>query len=285
MKSSKRHRIAWSVFLLVATGLGIGNASAAQQEWASQYVHWTSDGMVTEIFNIDQVVWLPKPNKFSFWPLQWTFSGSGDGGYVGLQEATSAQDQNVRFSIWNATLAKGPNCRPFGGEGIGYTCEIHVAISTKKFYRLRLSRLTGNWWGAWIINTDATGALRQRLIGKILAPVATGPDPTSLSNFAEYWGQSQLACQYVPLSIIGFAPPMLNYVGFGVYEGRYTYGGSTKAPGNLCSTGVESNGAIITTRVRDFGFAPGALMFLGATAFEHRLSRVRHPLPPLLPDS
>jgi len=275
-----------SIGLVVTMGLGTLSAAAGQQQWSSQYVNWTSDGRVTSVYNIDQVVWVAKPNVTSFWPMQWSWSGtSGTGGYMGLQEGATSQDGTVRFSVWNATRAKGSNCKPFGGEGIGETCTLNLKISPKKWYRLRLWRVSGNWWGGWLIDATSTGALRQRLIGKILAPTAAGPDPSQVYNFVEYWGNSVPECRDVPLSKVAFAAPQLNYqgTGTGLYSGHYTYAGSTKATGNLCSTGTESTGAFITAEPRDFGFAQGVVMYLGGRPSQHTLSPTL--TPPPLPDN
>jgi len=277
------NRAVLCIGLLAAIGFGGGSAEAGQQQWSSQYVDWTSDGQVTSVYNIDQVVWIAKPNVTSYWPMQWEWAGdSGTGGYMGLQQGATAQDGTVRFSIWNATQAKGSNCMPFGGEGIGETCTLNVKISPKKWYRLRLWRLSGNWWGGWLIDTTSTGALRERMIGRILAPTAAGPDPNQVNNFVEYWGDSVAECKDVPLSKVAFLAPALNYqgAGSGIYAGYYTYAGSTKADGNLCTTGTESTGAFITAEPRDFGFAQGVVMYLGGTLKQHTLSASLTP-PPL----
>lgn len=268
---------------LAASGIDAGSASAQQQQWSSQYLQWTSDHLVTDIYNIDQVVWLPSPNNNSWGPMQWTFNGGGSGGYTGLQQGDDTQTQTARFSIWNATRARGLNCQPFGGEGVGQTCTIPVKIDSSKLYRLRLWRVKGNWWGAWLITTDVTGALVEHRIGTILAPTAASPDPASVTNFVEYFGPAVAQCKDVPLSITGFTPPTLNYQGGGIYQGHYTYAGSTKAPGNVCSDGTETVGAFISAKRHNFGFANGVMTFLGATPDKHRLSPTKHPTPPALP--
>jgi hypothetical protein len=261
------------------------SALAGQQQWSSQYVSWQSDGHASAIYDIDQVVWVPQHADSSFWTLQWGFLGSDSGGYLGLQQEASAKDQTVRFSIWNATRAKGLHCRPFGGEGVGETCILAVKIDPKKFYRLRLWQAVNRWWGAWLIEADSTGVLTERMVGQIRVPRgATTPDPASVTNFVEYFGDEFPLCSSVPLSITGFSPPMLNYQGSGAYGGSYSYVGSTKATDNHCTTGNEDNGAIISAKPYDFGFANGVMMFLGGTPPDQKLSRKKHPTPPPLPN-
>ncbi len=271
----------------------MGNASPGQQQWSSQYVNWTFDGKVKEVWNIDQQVWFPQPNNSSYWPVQWTFSGGGDvGGYMGIQQQAVASDQNVRFSIWNATAAQGSNCKPFGGEGIGQTCTLSIQIDINKFYRLRLWRLAeepdGQWWGGWLIEVGAKGVLTEHFIGQIKAPAGMNTvDPNSITNFVEYFGDSFATCDSVPLSIVGFTPPAVNYngAGSGSYQGYSSYQGSTKASGNHCVTGKEDNGAFISAKPYNFGFANGVMMFLGGTLGQHMLDPKTHPTPPDMPDS
>ena len=276
---------------LATLSAGMGHAIAGQQQWASQYVNWKSDGRVSEVWNIDQQVWLPRVNDGSYWPMQWGFSGVSYGGYMGLQQS-SVNEQNIRFSIWNATAADGPSCKPFGGEGIGQTCTLPVKIETNKFYRLRLWKLDsasdGQWWGGWLIEADRSGALVEHSIGRIKAPPAAKiVDPNTIYNFVEYFGDSRPTCDKVPLSIAGFSPPAMNYngKGTGTYQGYTSYAGSQRAAGNHCSSGKENNGAFISAMPYDFGFAKGVMMFLGGTPSQHRLDRETHPTPPAMPKS
>ena len=282
-----------SIALVVFAGIPIStpSASAQQQQWASQYVNWKFDGSVKEVWNIDQEVWIPQANSTSYWPTQWGFNGLSYGGYIGLQQA-SAADQNVRFSIWNATAAEGPQCRKFDGEGIGQTCVLNVKIDPNKFYRLRVWRLdadaSGQWWGGWLIETGSRGALVESYIGRIKAPVAAKSiDPGSITNFVENWGPAVVKCGGVPLSIVGFTPPAVNSSGkgSGKYQGSSMYSGSQKAPDNRCSTGNENNGAIISAKPYNFGFANGVMMFLGGTAPQQVLDPRTHPTPPDMPHS
>jgi hypothetical protein len=208
---------------------------------------------------------------------------------MGLQQGDSASHQNVRFSIWNATSARGTNCKPFGGEGVGQMCTLAVKIDATKFYRLRIWREAeekdGQWWGGWLIEADAKGTLTKNFIGRIKAPsAAKSINPDSIKNFVEYFGPRLAKCDRVPLSIVGFPPPAVNYnKGTDSYQGYSTYGDSKKATGNTCSTGKEHNGAFISERPHDFGFAKGVIMFLGGTLARHVLDKTTHPTPPQLP--
>jgi uncharacterized protein DUF3472 len=277
------------VVVLVAVGIAPGGAIAAQQKWASQYVHWKSDGQVGEVLNVDQQVWVAKSNDGSYWPMQFGFSGLKHGGYMGLQRK-NADDQNVRFSIWNATAAEGESCRTFANEGEGYTCVLPVKIESGKLYRLRLRRLEavhdGQWWGGWLIEAGRNGALVEHRIGRIKAPAAAkSVNPNGIKNFVEYYGASVPACERVPLSIVGFFPPMMNYngKGSGTYKGATSYASSKPPAGNICSTGKEDKGAAITATPRSFGSADGVLMFIGGKPGQHVLDARTSPMPAALP--
>jgi hypothetical protein len=267
-------------------------AHAHQQSWASQYVNWRlSDPTVTEVWNVDQDVWIPRTANSSFWPLVWDWKGSDSGGYLGLQQQGDGK-QNVRFSIWDAKAAEGPNCRTFDGEGLGYTCVRNLTIDTEKFYRYRLYRLTtepdGQWWGGWLIETDAKGALVEHYIGRIKAPAGTrSVDPGQINNFVEYFGDAVRRCKNVPLSIAGLAPPAVNYggKGTGIYGGYTLFDHSTKAAGNHCTDGNQGDGAIITAVRDNHFFVAGIMMFMGGTAAQHETDPIRYPTPLELPDS
>jgi len=248
---------------------------AQQQQWASQYIFWKFDQNAKDIMNIDQKIWVQRSNNKSYWPLVWSWEdGNGVGGYMGLQQGTSGSNQNVRFSLWNAidadvSNAKGATARKFGGEGIGYTCELPFTINPNKFYRYRLWRLNedaeGRWWGAWIIEADSNGNLIEHPLGKIKVPKKYNHvDVNSISNFVEYYGDRMDECRKVPPSVIGFTPPYVNYKGNGNYTAYSTYNYSNKAEGNRCVNGNESNGALISVRKYNFGFVQGVMAFLGA---------------------
>jgi hypothetical protein len=281
----------YSSILLLAIFANFNVAFAQQQKWASQYVKWTFDKSV-DVWNIDQQVWVPEPNQTSYMPLQWSWKGgNGDGGYMGLQQADNPASQNVRFSLWNATEAQGRDCRKFGGEGVGYTCTLPVRIDPAKFYRLRLWKLDavkdGQWWGGWLIDVE-NGKLTEHLIGKIKVSASYNfVDPSSITNFVEFWGDHVAPCGKVPASVIGFTPPAVNYQGkgSGSYEAYSKYSGSDRASGNVCMNGTESNGALITARRYNFGFANGVMMFLGGPSKTPVFDSKKYPTPPGMPNN
>lgn len=259
-----------AIFGLSPFVLGAQTAHAQQQLWSSQYVNWRlSNPSVTEIWNVDQEVWIPRTAAASYWPLVWDWKSPESGGYLGLQEQGDGQ-QTVRFSIWDASAAAGTDCRTFGGEGIGYTCTLPVTIDTQKFYRYRLYRLDGapdgQWWGGWLIEADASGTVIEHYIGMIKAPVeAQSVDPDHIENFVEYFGDPVSRCRDVPLSITALTPPAVNYSGDAAsgYESYTAFNVSEKAEGNHCVDGNQADGAIITAEPFDFGFATGVVMYMG----------------------
>lgn len=210
---------------------------------------------------------------------------------MGLQEGANGA-QLVRFSLWNAIDCRGGNCRKFGGEGEGYTCELPITINTGKFYRYRLWRQEadsdGIWWGAWLIEEN-NGVLTEHSIGGIKVPLSFDiVDPASITNFVEYWGE-QMNCKDVPLSIVGYTPPAVNYHGkeTGVYGGYSTYAGSNHAPDNTCGTAQEQFGvgALVKAQPFNFGFANGVVIFLGGNNSDPTLDPTTHPTPPDMPNS
>lgn len=263
----------------------------AQQQWASQYDFWNFNNNL-DVRNIDQQVWLPQPNTSSYWALQWSWKGAnGVGGYMGLQQGGDGAQQ-VRFSLWNAIACRNGSCTPFGGEGVGYTCVLPITINTGKFYRYRLWRQEadsdGIWWGAWLIEED-NGILIEHSIGGIKVPLSYNiVDPSSIQNFVEYFG-SEMDCKEVPLSIVGYTPPAVNYhgKGTGVYDGYSTYFGSNRADGNTCGTEKQKygTGALVTAQPFNFGFANGVVMFLGGDNPVPKLNPITHRTPPGMPNS
>jgi hypothetical protein len=259
---------------------------AAQQQWAAAYVNWTFDSAPNGQ-NLDQQIWLPRPAFASYFTMNWQWSKTpGIGGYMGLQSDASGAG-NVRFSLWNATEAKGEHCRTFGGEGIGYTCMLPIEIDTNKFYRLRLWRTaadnSGQWWGGWLIE-EKGGKLIEHAIGQI--KVAKNQDSfsaSSIHNFSEYWGEAVSTCKQVPMSAVGFGSPAINYEGKG--SGRYAaYSNLARGSlpeGNRCKTGNENQGADTSFIPFKSGANDGMMVIMGGKSSEHSLDSAP---PPMMPD-
>lgn len=261
-------------FLLI--GAACGAALGQQQLWSSQYVNWTFDKKVRDVWSIEQKIWIPKPNENSFWPMQWGFKDVDFGGYIGLQQG-NAGIQVVRFSIWNATKAEG-QCRKFDGEGIGHTCTLTLQINPNSLYTIKLNRQDkdddGQWWGGSIVEVAADGNKSEKFIGKIKAPqTARSVNQGSLGNFVEYFGPRKDACQDVPLSIAAFGPPVINAEQDAKSnQGVAQLGYSRKADLNICVNGNESSGAFVTAK-KFFEGGVGAIMFLGGNYSQHVLAQ------------
>lgn len=234
--------VAAAVTLIGAT---IGPAAAARQHLngASQ-VGWQLDNAAPgAIWNVDQIIQLPKTARSSYWALQWSFAGSGDVGYMGIQTDAPARSDGSRgqmalFSLWNADNSRDAvgRCGRFDGEGSGLSCRMNWTIRTGAYYRLRVLRgeadATGQWWQGWI-HSDYRGA--DYHLGDIHVPGAghTQIDPASVGNFLEYFG-SAVACDHVPKAMGVFTQPAFDDRN-GVYdyhshyrEGSYAHGSCTR---------------------------------------------------------
>lgn len=259
-----------------------------QQEWASQYVSWDFPATTKEdVWNIDQQVWVPRPNEFSFWPFQWTWSELDFGGYLGLQQCGEGVQQ-ARFSLWNALEAQGPNQNEqFGGEGLGCTSTMRLEIDPNRFYVLRLWKMEkesdGQWWSGWLMNSSDDGSVVEHLIGRIKAPTGCEfASVSSITNFVEYWGPQKSHCANVPTSSVAFAQPAINSIGNGQHQCLATFRESTKSEKNLCSTGREQCGALISAKPIALGTIAGVMMNLGGHPEDH--VGIQCPQPPSLID-
>ncbi len=281
-------RIAAAAF--AALSLGISPAFADQQKWAAAYVDWTFPDAAPPAWMIDQEIWIPQAGLARYFTLNWDFT-AGDNGYMGLQsDATSVG--NVRFSLWNATEARGASCRPFDGEGVGRTCVLPVAIDPNAIYRLRVWRgdadASGQWWIGYLISRDASGKLIETKIGEIkVARSHTLIALASIGNFSEYWGDQVARCKQVSLSAAVYGPPGINYRGGGAYEAVSKQPSPRTPEGNICATGEESQGAMAKHVPLQFG-GPGMMITMGGdrTANDALAARIaRGPMPTKLPAS
>lgn len=212
---------------LLSTSLGVADAGG-QHANAHVYAYWTYE--TNEGFrNVHQRVKVTRKSPYTFWAQYWTWSGSDQGGYVGLQTNGIRFDgttgQMAIFSLWDADTAKGPSCGTFGGEGVGYSCRVPFRIRTDRVYRLSVARRAaddiGQWWRASVRDMSAR---KTHLIGDIrVAPTArlmSGP-----MNFSEYWGPA-VECDAVPLSTALWDSPRANRLPKGGYRYRSVRGSS-----------------------------------------------------------
>jgi hypothetical protein len=211
--------------LLGATALPA--AAATHLGGASQVgFRITSSAADPTIWNIDQEIQLPKIGKSTFWALSWTFAGSNDSGYMGIQTDARRPDgskgQMALFSLWTADNSRGANgrCAAFEENGHGLSCRMNWTIRTGATYRLRVWRgeadATGQWWEGWI-HSDYRNV--DYHLGDLHVPAAghIRINPTSVGNFIEYFGEA-VACTKVPLAFGIFTQPALNHRG-----SRYDY--------------------------------------------------------------
>jgi hypothetical protein len=252
----------WSQLLVLAFALAVSTPSVAQaeqQQWAAAYVDW-SFADPAPATAVAQEIWVPRAAQASFFTLNFDFE-SGQGGYIGLQ-SDEAGAGNVRFSLWNTTVARGESCRPFDGEGEGMTCVLPVPIDPATVYRVRVTRdatdAGGQWWSSWLEMPDGTqrhiGAIRVRRQDRDIAAA-------SLHNFSEFWGDAVNACGEAPLSAAVFASPILTRAGNHTQAGSNPSG--TRPEENRCLTGRERRGAAVTHAPMLLRGAPAMAVALG----------------------
>lgn len=181
----------------------------------------------------------------SYWSLYLDFANPGGqpGMYMGLQ--TDGNDgagqqvaQQAIASIWEATgAAPGPgaSCVNFGGEGVGKSCRLPMAIVNGRTYRYELTRADGSVvsWRASI--TDLTSGVR-RIIGTLDAPAGRG-GIAGVIDFSEYFGTA-VSCNGIPTSAVQFAVPTLGAdavpATFNVgHLGTCATGSTTTGPGGI----------------------------------------------------
>ena len=196
------------------------NATAQHQNGAA-YAYWKFDGPGNDFWNVDQYVNIAQKAAYTYWAQYFTFTGSTDGGYIGLQTNGYRFDGSIGelaiFSLWNANAIRGSSCNTFAGEGSGYSCRIPFSIETGVWYKLRVWRLEtdsgGQWWGGWITSDNNT----EYHIGDIRVPTDNHLVFGQVQNFSEYFGPA-VACNEVPRSIINLTQPVANS-----YNDQYNY--------------------------------------------------------------
>ncbi len=252
--------------LVALVWAGAPPAAAQQQQWAAAYVDWTFDNTAPGI-GLAQSMWVPQPAVASFFTLNWDFT-AGDGGYIGLQSDESGVG-NARFSLWNATAARGDSCRPFDGEGEGMTCVLPVTIDPNGVYRVRIERgaldSQGQWWIGWL--DEPSG--QQRRIGTMrVAARLSEIAPATVHDFSEYWGDAVSACRAVPLSAAAFGAPVLTLATGAAASGAQPVG--RRPDDHPCATGRERTGATAGHTPTTLAGESAMVLTLGGSAEDNR---------------
>lgn len=238
------------------------SAQAEQQRWAAAYVDWTFPDQDPGIA-LAQTLWIPQPAHASFFTLNWDFSG-GDGGYIGLQ-TNEAGVGNARFSLWNASAARGAACRRFDGEGEGMTCEIPVGIVRNALYRVHVQRGEADAQGQWWIGSLEAPDGRRLEIGALrVARASAAIAPETVHDFSEFWGDAVNACRDVPLSAAAFGAPKIVHANGAERVAANPVG--RRPDGHRCRTGRERSGAVARHRAIELEGAPAMLLTLGGAA-------------------
>jgi hypothetical protein len=250
---------------LLALGVA-APAAADQQLWAAAYVEWTFAENAPSAARVEQQIRVAEPARAAFFTLNWDFE-VGEGGYIGLQ-SDEAGAHNVRFSLWNATSARGTACRSFDGEGVGMTCELPWRIAPDAFYRVRVVRgaadAGGQWWSGWIDTREADGRVAQTRIGELrVAASGNAINPATIYNFSEFWGDAVAACQDVPLSAAIFAPPRVSAIVTGAAHAASNPVGR-RPDGQVCN-GRERTGAVSRHAPVVLDDGPGMILTLGGS--------------------
>ena len=261
--------------LTIFTGI-LSPGHAQQQQYANAYTFWDFGEDANDVENVEQKIWIAMPAPSTQWVMTWAWlADPAHGGYLGFNTDENGKGQAL-FSLWNASQATGQACKEFGGEGVGWSCRTLFEIRSDAFYQLRLSRTKsegdGVWWGAWIFENPDSNTPTEYFLGEIKVKSEMNLiRGNSINNFSEYYGQTQEKCSTVPLSILGVAPPAANKDESGNYRRNSKFKGSSDPQQNPCQTGDEPQGTLFKVENYDFGFANGALIFLGGTRSDHTL--------------
>jgi hypothetical protein len=207
-----------AVGLMFAGAASPASAAVVHQNGAD-YAYWQFQGPGNDFWNVDQEEAIIRKASYTYWAMQFTFTGSGDVGYMGLQTNGNRFDGSVGdtaiFSLWNANATRDASgkCGSFGGEGTGRSCRMPFSIKTRVMYRLRVWRLEadsgGQWWGAWLLSGYSGYDYH---IGDIRVPYSGHQVFGEVLNFNEYFGPV-LGCDSVPLSDINLTQPAANSYG------------------------------------------------------------------------
>ncbi len=171
------------------------NFTRGQSKQESKYVLEKDEAPIKGVKFIDQSIWYPQPNNASYLTVKWRWENSVDlGGYMGLEKYKGAY-QNIVFSEWSATDAKGANCKKIDDTKTGYSCFLPIKLKLNKSYSYNLWRLEttsdGQWWGSWLVETNDEGISKKYFVGKIKTSLKhQNINEASIVKAEEYWGKA-----------------------------------------------------------------------------------------------
>ena len=236
----KFRRITCFVLFLSLVAAPISATGASQQhQWGSAYLQWqgTIAGKYLSepsVFISQEMTLIKKATK-TFWAAGWLWEGESVGAYVGLQTSGSlnfagGSQEIAIFSVWNATTARATSpqtvCKPFSGEGIGYSCRHPIPIETGQTYRFQTSTFADEF-GQWVsASIELKEPKLEYQLGLILLP-KRDLNAGSIYNFIEYFGE-QRPCNEVQDSTALFQSPSIG-------DGRKLGFRSLSIPAQICA--------------------------------------------------
>jgi hypothetical protein len=190
-------------------------AATAGVTLAQPYSWWTWPGSAyndtSENITVESST---TPGKPYFWSYQF-HSQFGDGGYVGLQDASVPSGKKIAlFSVWQADAAQpasGASCNTFSGEGSGESCRIdpYNWITDRAYtvsVRITSSGSGGAWYQATVTDT-VTHATST--IGSIHVPAGWG-SIYGVVSWTEFFGGTADTCADIPKARARFDFPTAN---------------------------------------------------------------------------
>ena len=206
------------IFLIlgILTPLLESNSLATNQhQWAAAYLSWGDINSRMSFANtkeFSQNITIHEISDDIFWATQW--NSRSVTAYGGIQSTGNLNFDGIGqkiaiFSVWDAKVARTPSgsvCKPFDGEGVGYSCRrpfdfVHGLTLSMKF------RLVEDEIGSWLMmDIKFEPAGESISIGQILYP-HSNPNFYNIGNFIEYYGSAR-KCDDVPLGSATFDPPI-----------------------------------------------------------------------------
>ncbi|WP_211441932.1 DUF3472 domain-containing protein [Collimonas humicola] len=224
--------ISGSFTSVAAYAVVAGGMAVVDRSWPQ-----VSDGYSDMEFTIT-ITKEPGYDGRTYWAHQWDYTGSKEGGYVGLQ-STSGNNKILNFAIWGATgwqNSEGANCSNFGHEGNGVQCSTDYLWEEGTTYQIRIEKSGDSGWTASIKNTWTNAS---KVVATILVPQSYG-GLASLSEWVENFAQGDdqhPSCSAVPQAIAVYGMPKAN--GGTVSpsgSNTYTYGNCAAIAKTVCTT-------------------------------------------------